>query len=232
MYTHHEAVDPLSYLDITPLSFDDLPRKYVYKYIDDFKEKYGDRANVSKFQTTFLIHGSDEIERQRDLLARYASPEFNDWNMWIEESVAGNIDPSFPICIGLAETGLGRSLKSAFNVGNIGNTDSGGVYEFSSPQESIYWIIKTLNNQYLAKYSSIDELSRWGNKDGAIYASSKKHWHDNIVRCISAIKGTYVGDKFVFRTKKKNAEETLTGHITESGALIVPSTIESTGSSR
>lgn len=39
------------------------------------------------------------------------------------------------ICIGLAETTLGNHLKTAYNIGNIGNTDSGSTYSFASPTE-------------------------------------------------------------------------------------------------
>lgn len=39
------------------------------------------------------------------------------------------------MCIGLAETTLGNRLKTAYNIGNIGNTDSGSTYSFLSAEE-------------------------------------------------------------------------------------------------
>jgi hypothetical protein len=39
------------------------------------------------------------VERQKDLLAKYATREFNNWDMWVEESVDASIDPSFLMCI-------------------------------------------------------------------------------------------------------------------------------------
>ena len=194
-----KTVDPLRYLDLTELNFDQLPAKYNYKYIDDMRARYGPHANVEKYQR-FIISGDTEIDRQQFLLAHYAAPDFQNWNMWVEESIAGKVDPSFTMCLGLAETSLGNHLKSAYNIGNVGNDDSGNVYEFDSPRTGVYWIIKTLNNAFLKKYRSIDQLSRYGNKDGSIYASSERNWHNNVVRCLSALKGRFVEDDFRFRT--------------------------------
>ena len=55
--------------------------------------------------------------------------------MWVDTALEADIDPSFMMCIGLAETTLGNHLKTAYNIGNIGNTDSGGTYSFNSAQE-------------------------------------------------------------------------------------------------
>ena len=42
----------------------------------------------------------------------------------------------------------------------------------------------------LSQYDEIKDLSRYGNKDTSkpIYASSPDHWHNNIIKCMSAIK--------------------------------------------
>ena len=108
--------------------------------------------------------------------------------MWVDTALEADIDPSFMMCIGLAETTLGNHLKTAYNIGNIGNTDSGGTYSFNSAQEGLSWMTATFNNKYLGKYTKLSELSRWGNTDGAIYASSNSNWHNNTVRCLSALK--------------------------------------------
>lgn len=55
--------------------------------------------------------------------------------MWVDTALENKIDPSFLMCVGLAETTLGNRLKTAYNIGNIGNTDSGSVYVFESPTE-------------------------------------------------------------------------------------------------
>lgn len=187
LYKNRESVDPLRFLDLTKLRYDSIEGKYRYKFVEDLKLRYGNKANLSKY-STFMIAGSDEIERQKYFLANYAMPAFADHDAWTEEAVSAKIDPSFLMCVGLAETGLGRHLKTAYNVGNVGNTDSGGTYDFTSARDGIYWMTKTFNNKFLRKYQSIDQLSRYGNKTGAIYASSASNWHNNVVRCLSALK--------------------------------------------
>lgn len=67
---------------------------------------------------------------------------------------------------------------------------------------------KTLNNKYLGDYQRISDLSRWGNKTGAIYASSPKNWQENVVRCLSSLKGRFVEDGYLFRMTPEEAEST------------------------
>lgn len=60
-------------------------------------------------------------------------------------------------------------------------------------------MVSTLNNKYLWDYTSINQLSRYWNEDWNIYASSPDHWHNNIIKCMSAIKWIYVPDNYKFR---------------------------------
>jgi hypothetical protein len=39
--------------------------------------------------------------------------------LWVEESLDANLDPSFVMCIWLAETWLGKNLKTPYNVWNV-----------------------------------------------------------------------------------------------------------------
>jgi hypothetical protein len=57
----------------------------------------------------------------------------------------------------------------------------------------------TLNNAYLWSYHTINQLSRYGNKDGKIYASSPINWQTNVLKCLSQIKGYYIPEDFPFR---------------------------------
>jgi hypothetical protein len=43
VYKDKEYVDPLNYLDLSELSEERVPplQKYAYKYISDYKDKYG-----------------------------------------------------------------------------------------------------------------------------------------------------------------------------------------------
>lgn len=78
--------------------------------------------------------------------------------MWVDTALDAKIDPSFMMCIGLAETTLGNHLKTAYNIGNIGNTDSGSTYTFSSPQEWLTWMTATFNNRFLWKYTKVSVM--------------------------------------------------------------------------
>lgn len=205
VWLNRENVDPMRYLNLSYLRFETLSNKYKYKFIQDLRLLYGYMANTSKYET-FVIRGENEIDRQKYLLKNYAVPDFQDWNMWTEEAVGAKLDPSFLMCIGLAESGLGRNLKTPFNVGNIGNTDSGGTQDFASARDGVYWMGKTLNNKYLGDYQRLSDLSRWGNKTGPIYASSPKNWQENIVRCLSSLKGRFVEDGYLFRLTEKEME--------------------------
>lgn len=203
VFKNKQTVDPLEYLSLADIEVEKLPneQKYFYKFLYDYKEKYGIdyTGNIPENIRIFQLQGNTEEERQKYLLETYAAAEFKNWNIWVEEAMGGNIDPSFLMCIGLAETSLGRNLKSAYNVGNVGNTDSGDVWEFENARAWIYWIVNTLNNQFLWKYRFLSQLSRFWNKDGHIYASSSYNWHKNMVRCLSALKWHYISDNFEFR---------------------------------
>jgi murein DD-endopeptidase MepM/ murein hydrolase activator NlpD len=203
VYRNKEYADPLEYLDISYLVYEDLSEKYKFKYLADFKARKGyDYKTKETWKRVFKLEGSTEVERQKSLLNTYATKAFNDWNIWVEEAIDAGIDPTFLMCVWLAETTLWNYLKTPFNVGNVGNTDSGSTYSFGSPRNGIYWMTKTFNNKILWKYNEIQELSRYGNKDGQIYASSPENWHTNIVKCMSHIKGEYVPDNYNFRLAK------------------------------
>jgi len=203
IFRDKEYVDPLEYLDLTELWDKAIPpeQKYIYKFYDDYKIK-----NLIEYKwelvenaKIFTLSGSTEEERQKDLLAKYAIPEFNNWDVWIEEAVDGNIDPSFIMCIGLSESWLGRNLKTAYNVWNVGNTDSWWTWDFENARSWIYRIVKTLNNQFLWEYNDMSKLSRYWNKSWSIYASSPVNWQRNMTRCLSALKDRSIPDNYNFR---------------------------------
>ncbi|MEI8253876.1 MAG: hypothetical protein WCG25_09335 [bacterium] len=45
-----------------------------------------------------------------------------------------------------------------------------------------------MNNQFLGNYHTIKQLSRYGNEDGKIYASSPINRQTNVLKCLSQIK--------------------------------------------
>lgn len=207
VYEDEQYADPLEFLDLSYAPFQSIPEKYEYKYKSDFKSRKGFEYQESKKNNSsgsFKILGDTEIERQKYLLGTYAVGSFQEWDIWVEEAVAGGIDPTFMMCVGLAETSLGKHLKSAYNIWNVGNNDRGDTRDFSNARSGVAAMTATFNNKYLGKYVTIDQLSRYGNKSGSIYASSEFNWHNNITKCMSHVKGEYIPDNYPFRL---NADE-------------------------
>ncbi|MDD3646282.1 MAG: peptidoglycan DD-metalloendopeptidase family protein [Candidatus Gracilibacteria bacterium] len=211
LFRDKERRDPLEYLNISILDYEYLPSKYRLKYFADFKERTGKEfRDISGNGKVLKLDGSTEIERQKSLLQKYARSDFNDWNMWVEEALDWNVDPTFMMCIGLAESSLGNYLKTPYNIGNVGNTDSGGTRDFDSPRTGVYWIGRTLNNKYFKDVNSIGLLSGSGRKvlgapecnsgpNSFCYATDPNHWHNNVIKCMSFIKGKFIPDDYNFR---------------------------------
>ena len=199
VWKQKESVDPFRYLTLAWLDFASLPSLYEEKFIADLIEKTATGTDTEQYKRKFIILGDTETDRQKYLLEKYATPDFASWDTWVDASLDARIDPSFLMCVGLAETTLGNHLKTPYNVWNIGNTDSGSTYSFASAYDGIEWMGKTFNNKFLSKYNHVNELSRWGNEDGTIYASSNANWHRNIIKCLSAIKWRFVEDDYMFR---------------------------------
>ena len=70
---------------------------------------------------------------------------------------------------------------------------------FNSPLEGILALYATLNNDYLGEYMTLDQLSRYGNEHGQIYASSSYNRQKNIMECLSSIYGYNVPEDFPYR---------------------------------
>lgn len=197
-----EYIDPLDQLDLSFIRYTIIPWKYKNKFYDDFKSrKWYEFKNKSENSMTFKIVWDNEIERQQNFIKKYAVWDFNNWQMWVDESLAWNIDPSFVMCIWLAETGLWKHLKTPYNVWNIWNTDSWAVRTFPNARSWVSAMVRTLNNKYLSQYNQVNMLSRYWNDNPKkpIYASSPYNWHNNIIKCLSHIKWTYIPDDYNFR---------------------------------
>lgn len=206
VYKDKSYVDPLDYLDLTILWEKNVPalQKYVYKYMDDYKalnwvDYDWDLVNDIKI---FSLSWATEVDRQKDLLNKYATSDFNNWDMWVEEAINWDIDPSFIMCIWLAESWLWRNLKTPYNVWNVGNTDSWWTWDLPNARSWIYRIVKTLNNKFLRDYNDMSKLSRYWNTNWSIYASSPDHWHNNIIKCLTALKETSIPDNYNFRLEE------------------------------
>ncbi len=197
--------DPLKFLDLSVLNYLDLEKQYRAKFLTDFKAKEWvefDEESIKKRSTVyFKIVWKSEVERQKNFLLTYWSGEFRNWSMWVEEWLNANVDPTFLMCLWLAETSLWKNMKTPNNVWNVWNNDRGDTVTFDSPREWVRAIAQTLNNKYLFKYDELSSLSRYWNQDWAIYASSSFNWHNNIVNCMTHIKWSYVSDDYNFRLK-------------------------------
>lgn len=204
LYENGTPVDPMEKLDMAELSANIIPARYGWKYIDDQKKskKNPDIVSLQKTIGFFYMDGSTEAERQQKLLNTYASSDFQDRTLWVEESIAESVDPTFVLCVGLAESTLGKNLTTNGNIGNVGNTDSGARRDFEDSRSGIRAISSVLNNTWLGGYATIDQLSGWWNPVGPIYASSQTNWHENVMKCMSALKGKYVGNKANFRLSR------------------------------
>lgn len=200
VFKDKQSVDPLNYLSLYDIPYKYISDNYKFKYSLDFKEeKLYDFKYKTENSKTFKLDWDTETERQQSLIDKYAVWSFRDWQMWVDESLDWNIDPSFVMCIWLAETSLWKNLKTSYNIWNIWNTDSWATRTLTSARSWVYSIVSTLNNKYLWKYTEIRELSRYWNKNWSIYASSPDNWHNNIIKCMSHIKWRYIPDDYNFR---------------------------------
>lgn len=211
VFRDKERRDPLEYLNISILNYESLASKYRLKYFTDYKERtwkeYRDDNEKGK---VFKLDWNTEIERQKSLLNKYARSDFNDWNMWVEEALDWNVDPTFMMCIWLAESSLWKYLKTPYNIWNVWNTDSWWTWDFDSPRTGVYWIWKTLNNRYFSNVDSIWLLSWSGRKalgapacnswpNSFCYATDPNHWHNNVIKCMTFIKWKFIPDDYNFR---------------------------------
>lgn len=190
------AIDPLTVLDLSVVQDKEkvLPEEYRLKY---FNDHYVRPINVENL--TF-IKGDTVDQRAQTFLNNYAVGVYKDLAFWDQVVAGTNIDRDMVICIGFAESTLGKFLATDNNIGNVGNNDRGDRIAYENPYNGARLIPFTLNNQYLGNYHTIKQLSRYGNSDGKIYASSPINWQSNVQKCLSKIKAYYVPEDFPFRT--------------------------------
>lgn len=197
IYHHGVPIDPLSELDLSVLpDRNHLLASYQMKYDLDMSM----RDNPIKMSDVPFVEGKTDEERTRNFLEKYAAGPYANYALRQAASKNTSVDMDLGICIGLAETSLGRYFASANNIGNVGNNDRGDRVDVISPLAGATSIFQTLNNSFLGDYYTIYELSGFGNKGGAIYASSPYNRQKNVSRCLSSIKGYIVPEDYPFRT--------------------------------
>lgn len=214
------AIDPLTVLDLSVVQDKEkvLPEEYRLKYFNDQYVRPIDVSNLS------LIKGDTVDARAQTFLNSYAVGTYRNVAFWDQVVKGTNIDRDMVICIGFAESTLWKFLSTDNNIGNVGNNDRGDRIAYNNPYNGARLIPLTLNNQYLWQYHTINQLSRYGNPDGKIYASSPINRQTNVLKCLSKIKGYYIPEDFPFRTGPNP------NNLSESGAQTVEKTQIMSGS--
>jgi hypothetical protein len=170
-----------------------LPDEYRIKYLNDNLVR---PIDVSELK---LIEGTSLDERAQKFLNSYGVGVYREVNFWSSVVEGTNIDRDMVICVAFAESTLGQYLSTSNNIGNVGNNDRGDRIAYGTPYDGARLIALTLNNQYLGNYHTIKQLSRYGNEDGKIYASSPINRQTNVLKCLSKIKGYTIPEDFPFR---------------------------------
>lgn len=188
------ALDPFDILDASIVKDKSvLPDGYQVKYLRD---KYARTIDITNLK---LMSWATLLQREMQFLENYGVGIYQNVPFREDAVMGTNIDRDVVICIAFAESTLGRYLTTDGNIGNVGNNDRWDRVPFSSAYVGARAIPLTLNNAYLGNYHTINQLSRYGNKDGKIYASSPINRQTNVLKCLSQIKWYYVPEDFPFR---------------------------------
>jgi hypothetical protein len=66
-------------------------------------------------------------------LNSYAVGTYRNVDFWDQVVAGTNIDRDMVICIGFAESSLGKFLSTNNNIGNVGNNDRGDRIAYNNP---------------------------------------------------------------------------------------------------
>lgn len=189
------AVDPLSILDSSQVQNKEvLPSEYQIKYLRD---KYARPIDIT---TLKIMTWSTVDERAQQFLNLYWVGIYRYVHFREDAVKSTNVDRDFVICVAFAESTLWRYLSTANNIWNVGNDDSWNRVPMQSALAWARAIALTVNNRHLGWYHTINQLSRYGNSDWKIYASSPINRQTNVLKCLSQIKWYYIPEDFPFRT--------------------------------
>ena len=195
VYKDWVAVDPLTILDLSVVTDwqNVLPQDYRIKYLNDQLVRPIDVSDLT------IMEWKTVNERAQRLLNSYWVWVYKELNFWDSVVEWTNIDRDVVICIALAESTLWQYLTTSNNIWNVWNNDRWDRIAYSTPYAGARLIATTLNNQHLWWYHTINQLSRYGNSDWKIYASSPINWQTNVMKCLSKIKWYTVPEDFPFR---------------------------------
>ena len=195
VYKNWVAIDPLTILDLSVVTDwqNVLPEDYRIKYLNDQLVRPIDVSDLK------IMEWKTVNERAQRLLNWYWVGVYKDLTFWDSVVKWTNIDRDVVICIALAESTLWKYLTTSNNIWNVWNNDRWDRVVYDTPYAWARLIPLTLNNQHLWWYHTINQLSRYGNPDWKIYASSPINWQTNVMKCLSKIKWYTVPEDFPFR---------------------------------
>ena len=195
VYKDWVAIDPLTILDLSVVTNRQnvLPEDYRIKYLNDQLVRPIDVSDLK------IMEWKTVDERAQRLLNWYGVGVYKELDFWNSVVEWTNIDRDVVICIWVAESTLGKYLTTSNNIWNVWNNDRWDRVAYDTPYAWARLIALTLNNQHLWHYHTINQLSRYGNPDWKIYASSPINWQTNVMKCLSKIKWYTVPEDFPFR---------------------------------
>jgi hypothetical protein len=148
-------------------------------------------------------------QRAEFLLRGYLSA----WHIddYMEFGMEYNIDPYLVMAIAKADSSLWNELKTAHNIGNVGNNDRWDTVAYANVRNWIRAMFRTLNNEYLWEIYTVWYLSCWGKfKLGLtdcfqnweyVYATSDENWNINVINTLRLIyRDADISETYNFRT--------------------------------
>ena len=194
VFKNSQPIHPFTVMDLSVIQDPTIiPFEYEFKLLSD-KE-----SRQVKLDQVEIMPWKSLSERRQQYLEKYGFGEFGRLSVRQDASAWRNVDIDLGICIATAESSMGRNLSSARNVWNVWNNDRWDRIDFETPAQWASMIYYALENKFLWQYATIYDLSWYGNKAWAIYASSEINWITNVSRCLTAIKWYRVPEDRPFR---------------------------------
>ena len=175
------------------------------------KQKLNWKVNSNwKSQDFIELDTSNIWDRMEELLNDFPQTKWT-YETWIQLGIKYDINPAIAIAIAKADTSLGNQLKTANNIGNVGNNDRWDTVSYDTLAEGIEKIYQTLNNKYLKDIYTIGYLSEWGRITiGApsckmsgefCYATSEENWNNNVINTLRLLyNDASIDESFKFRS--------------------------------
>ena len=149
-------------------------------------------------QRYVYLNWTGRDSRAVELLSNYWMPSDTRTSIKVIARIY-RVYPEVILCIAYADSSLGRFLKSQHNYGNVGNNDRGLVVSYTNIEQWFNAIGKVLDNQYLSYIMTVEDLSRYHNATGLVYATSNENHAINTLNCLGMIHNKKVPSSFAFR---------------------------------